>query len=94
VRGAYDAKAGGFVPGGASLHNCMSGHGPDAASFEKASKADTTRPDHVLDTIAFMFETRAVIRPTQQALASPQLQCDYHECWQGLRKQFTAGPTA
>ena len=33
IEGAYDAKAGGFVPGGASLHNCMSGHGPDRASW-------------------------------------------------------------
>ena len=89
VRGAYDAKSGGFVPGGASLHNCMSGHGPDAASFEKAGAADTTKPDHIVDTMAFMFETRAVIRPTRQALESPQLQHDYHECWQGLRKHFT-----
>ena len=89
VHGAYDAKSGGFVPGGASLHNCMSGHGPDAASFEKAGAADTTKPDHIVDTMAFMFETRAVIRPTRQALESPQLQRDYHECWQGLRKHFT-----
>ena len=89
VRGAYDAKSGGFVPGGASLHNCMSGHGPDAASFEKAGAADTTKPDHIVDTMAFMFETRAVIRPTRQALESPQLQHDYHECWQGLGKHFT-----
>jgi homogentisate 1,2-dioxygenase len=43
IHGAYDAKAEGFVPGGASLHNCMSGHGPDAATFDKASSADTTR---------------------------------------------------
>ena len=28
VHGAYDAKAEGFVPGGASLHNSMTGHGP------------------------------------------------------------------
>jgi len=91
VHGVYDAKAGGFAPGGASLHNCMSGHGPDAASFDKASAADTTKPDHIVDTMAFMFETRAVIRPTLQALESPQLQRDYHECWQGLRKQFNAG---
>jgi len=90
VHGAYDAKAGGFVPGGASLHNCMSGHGPDATSFEKASAADTRRPDHVVDTMAFMFETRAVIRPTRQALDSPQLQRDYHECWKGLKKNFRA----
>jgi homogentisate 1,2-dioxygenase len=90
VHGAYDAKAGGFVPGGASLHNCMSGHGPDAASFDKASGADTSKPDHIVDTMAFMFETRAVISPTRQALESPQLQREYHECWQGLRKRFKA----
>jgi homogentisate 1,2-dioxygenase len=90
VHGAYDAKAGGFVPGGASLHNCMSGHGPDAASFEKASRADTTKPDHIVDTMAFMFETRAVIHPTQQALEAPQLQMDYQNCWQGLRRYYSA----
>ena len=45
VHGAYDAKAEGFVPGGASLHNSMTGHGPDAETFEKASRADTTKPD-------------------------------------------------
>jgi len=88
VHGAYDAKAGGFVPGGASLHNCMSGHGPDAASFDKASMADTSKSDHIIDTMAFMFETRAVIRPTQQAMESPPLQRDYHLCWQGLKKNF------
>lgn len=88
IHGAYDAKAGGFVPGGGSLHNCMTGHGPDAASFEKASHSDTSQPDHIVDTMAFMFETRAVIHPTRQALESPQLQQDYLECWQGLRKHF------
>ncbi len=88
IHGAYDAKAGGFAPGGASLHNCMSGHGPDAVSFEKATNADVSVPDHIVDTMAFMFETRLVIRPTRQALESPQLQSDYHECWQGLRKHF------
>ena len=76
VHGVYDAKVGGFAPGGASLHNSMSGHGPDAASYDKASAADTSRPDHIVDTMAFMFETRAVIRPTRQALESPQLQRD------------------
>ena len=45
IEGVYDAKAEGFAPGGASLHNCMSGHGPDAATFEKASGADTARPE-------------------------------------------------
>lgn len=88
IAGVYDAKATGFVPGGGSLHNCMSGHGPDAATFDKASAADTTRPDKVADTLAFMFETRMVLRPTRQALESPQLQRDYLDCWQGLRRNF------
>ncbi len=88
IHGAYDAKADGFVPGGASLHNCMSGHGPDAETFEKAIAADTTKPHRVEDTMAFMFETRCIIRPTRYALESPQLQADYSRCWQGLRKRF------
>ncbi len=88
IDGEYDAKAGGFVPGGGSLHNCMTGHGPDAASFDKATAADTSKPVHVQATMAFMFETRAVICPTREALESPQLQGDYFECWQGLQKHF------
>jgi len=32
-----------------------------------------------------------VIRPTRQALEAPQLQRDYHHCWQGLKKHFDAG---
>ena len=88
VHGEYDAKAGGFAPGGASLHNCMSGHGPDAASFEKASAIDTSKPQHVTDTMAFMFESRYVFHPTRQALESPQLQGDYQDCWAGLQKHF------
>ncbi len=88
IAGVYDAKAEGFVPGGASLHNCMSGHGPDAATFEKASTADLSRPNVIEGTMAFMFETRKVIRPTQQALDSPQLQGNYYECWQGIAKHF------
>lgn len=90
IHGAYDAKADGFVPGGASLHNCMSGHGPDADTFAKASAADTSKPHAVKDTMAFMFETRAAIRPTRFALESAQLQPDYYRCWQGLAKHFDA----
>jgi homogentisate 1,2-dioxygenase len=88
VHGAYDAKAEGFAPGGASLHNCMTGHGPDAATFEKASRADLDEPDVIRDTMAFMFETRAVIRPTVQAIDAPHRQRDYQACWAGLKKHF------
>jgi len=90
VHGVYDAKAEGFAPGGASLHNCMSGHGPDAATFEKASNADLSKPDVIRDTMAFMFETRAVIRPTAQAMDAAHRQRDYQDCWAGLKKHFVA----
>jgi homogentisate 1,2-dioxygenase len=88
IHGAYDAKAEGFLPGGASLHNCMTGHGPDAETFEKASNADVIKPDYIRDTMAFMFETRYVIRPTRFALETTQLQAEYYRCWQGLKKHF------
>jgi homogentisate 1,2-dioxygenase len=90
VHGAYDAKAEGFAPGGASLHNCMTGHGPDATTFEKASNADLSRPDVIRDTMAFMFEARHVIRPTQQACDAAHRQRDYQACWAGLQKHFDA----
>jgi homogentisate 1,2-dioxygenase len=89
IEGEYDAKQDGFLPGGASLHNCMSGHGPDAATFDRASKADTSRPEYLAATMAFMFETRAVICPTPIALGLPQLQADYAQCWQALPRNFT-----
>jgi homogentisate 1,2-dioxygenase len=88
IHGVYDAKSEGFLPGGASLHNCMSGHGPDTDTFEKASRSDNARPQRIADTMAFMFETRSVIRPTVLALASAQLQKNYLQCWQGLKKHF------
>ena len=88
IQGVYDAKAEGFLPGGSSLHNCMTPHGPDADTFEKATTADISQPHTVRDTMAFMFETRRVIRPTDAALASPTRQQNYYQCWQGLKKHF------
>jgi homogentisate 1,2-dioxygenase len=87
ILGVYDAKAEGFVPGGASLHNCMSGHGPDAATFEAASNAELT-PVYQGETLAFMFETRYALCPTKAAMESPSLQKDYMDCWKGLGKGF------
>lgn len=88
IVGSYDAKAEGFVPGGGSLHNCMSGHGPDAASFATASSA-TLKPQYLEETLAFMFETRFPLKPTRWALETPTLQRDYWKCWSGLERHFT-----
>ena len=87
VRGVYDAKENGFEPGGASLHNAFVPHGPDAAVHARASTVDLT-PQRYDATLAFMFESRYVLAPTAQALASPALQADYHACWQTLAAQF------
>jgi len=85
VHGLYDAKATGFVPGGVSLHNCMSAHGPDRATWEKATAAPLA-PQKIDDTLAFMFETRWVIAPTRAAMESPTLQKDYDGCWADFPK--------
>jgi homogentisate 1,2-dioxygenase len=85
IYGAYDAKAGGFAPGGASLHNRMSGHGPDRTSYEAASAA-TLKPHKIENTLAFMFETRLVITPTAWADQTPLRQLDYDDCWAGFSK--------
>ena len=89
IHGVYDAKSRGFVPGGSSLHNCMSAHGPDAATFDKASAADTATPMRIADTMAFMFESRYPIKPSRSALqGTPPLQADYMSHWLGLKKHF------
>ena len=88
IFGQYDAKAEGFLPGGCSLHNCMSGHGPDAETYERATSAEL-KPVHLENTLAFMFETRFVVQPTKHALESNTLQRNYFEVWQGLNRRFT-----
>lgn len=83
IEGSYDAKQGGFNPGGASLHNCMNGHGPDAATYERAVSRDL-KPEKIDNTMAFMFETRHVIRATRWAMETPLRQADYGSVWSGF----------
>ena len=90
VYGQYDAKEEGFVPGGGSLHNSMSAHGPDAEAHLKASNAEL-KPVKLAGTLAFMFETRYILRPTKFALETESLlQTNYFEVWQNLPKNFRA----
>lgn len=87
IEGAYDAKAEGFVPGGGSLHNMMSAHGPDRDTFEKASAAEL-KPQKLDDGLAFMFETRWPVTLTAQAAQAGHLQRGYDGVWQGLERHF------
>ena len=88
ITGVYDGKAEGFLPGGFSLHPMMSAHGPDAATTERAEAATLT-PYKIDGTLAFMFETSGLLRPTEYAMASPHLQSGYDTVWHGLGKRFT-----
>jgi homogentisate 1,2-dioxygenase len=83
IHGAYDAKAEGFAPGGLSLHNMMSGHGPDLESWQKASEA-ALQPTKIAGTMAFMVETCWPYRPTRFAL--DRAQDDYDQAWAGFPK--------
>jgi homogentisate 1,2-dioxygenase len=92
IRGVYDAKAEGFTPGGSSLHNMMTAHGPDRISYERAIAAEL-KPQYIDNALAFMFESRFVYRPTAYAMASGRLQVNYDACWEGLASHFTqSGP--
>ena len=87
IKGVYDAKAEGFLPGGVSLHNCMLPHGPDLATYDKASTSRLD-PQKVDNTLAFMFESRHIFKPTAQALAAKNLQPDYDRVWDGFGHHF------
>ena len=91
IFGQYDAKAEGFIPGSASLHSCMQGHGPDAETFARASNAEL-KPQYLGDTLAFMFETQLVLHPTRFAMETDSLQRDYFQVWQQLKKNFNGHP--
>ena len=88
IYGKYQAKAEGFQPGGASLHSMMTPHGPDVGAFEKASRGELL-PTKLEGTMAFMFESCYSMAVTPWGLTGCQkLDHTYHQCWQGLKKNF------
>jgi len=90
IRGSFEAKAEGFVPGGSSLHNTYASHGNDAETFEKGSTAQLV-PQKLPDTLAFMLETRWTVRLTRHALNTEYRQPDYDHAWSGLKRAFEVG---
>jgi homogentisate 1,2-dioxygenase len=93
ISGGYDAKAEGFLPGGASLHSMMTAHGPDRDTFDKASNDKLVPVKLRPDGLAFMFETSHIMSLSKWSLSKDHdggkvLQKDYYKCWQGLDKNF------
>lgn len=89
IYGGYEAKAEGFLPGGASLHSCMTPHGPDTKTYEATvARGEDAAPYKLTETMAFMFESYLIPRVCLWALESPFLEHDYYQCWIGLKSHF------
>lgn len=89
ILGRYEAKAEGFMAGGATLHSIMTPHGPDHKCFEGASNAKL-QPERVAEgTQAFMFESSLSMAVTKWGEETCQkLDAKYYECWQALKNNF------
>lgn len=91
IRGDYDAKTGGgFQPAGASLHNVMSAHGPDAGAHRAASAMDLTPAKVGEGSMAFMFESCLMLGVTEWGMrACQKVQENYNrESWEPLKALF------
>lgn len=93
ICGGYDAKrggSGGFVPGGASLHNVMSGHGPDAESNEGARNAELAPVKVGGGSCAFMFESCLMLGVSEWGLRTcKKVQEGYsEESWGGVKTHW------
>ena len=90
LAGTYDAKEKGFIPGASSLHSAMSGHGPEAEVFEKASTMELKPAKVGEGSMAFMFETTYQLKLTKYAhdISTDFVDKDYYKCWQGIVKHF------
>ncbi len=90
IYGEYDAKKEGFIPGGVSIHNCMTAHGPDYETYRSALSQEL-KPTRYQDTLAFMFETKTPWLVSNEALAHPARQKNYSACWQKLSPERSEG---
>lgn len=95
IGGEYDAKTGGgFQPAGASLHNIMSAHGPDAGTHAKASHAPLKPAKVGEGSMAFMFESCLMVGVTEWGLKQcRKVQENYNaESWTPLPAHFQIPP--
>lgn len=92
IMGKYDAKPEGFVPGSASLHSCMVGHGPDSNTYSIFSDKEKAPQGPIRmskNDLAFMFESIYGMKLTKWANDPERLQTEYYKCWEGLKNEFT-----
>jgi homogentisate 1,2-dioxygenase len=87
IKGQYDAKQTGFLPGGISIHNRMAAHGPDFDTVTMAEEKILT-PEKYNNTLAFMLESNIAWDVSDYAINSKLLQKDYYQCWQDIPARF------
>ncbi|WED44063.1 homogentisate 1,2-dioxygenase [Legionella cardiaca] len=87
ITGEYDAKKEGFLPGGVSIHNCMTAHGPDNDTYRSVINEEL-KPTRYQNTLAFMFETKKPWLVSEQALSHSTREKNYSACWQHLPCNF------
>ena len=85
VLGRYEVRSEGFQPGGLAIHNCMMGHGPDAASWTAASTREL-KPEYLSGTMAFVLESAVPFIATSKALGSAARQAGYEGAWSGFKR--------
>eukprot|EP00735_Rhodelphis_limneticus_P012928 TRINITY_DN635_c0_g1::TRINITY_DN635_c0_g1_i1::g.28905::m.28905 TRINITY_DN635_c0_g1::TRINITY_DN635_c0_g1_i1::g.28905 ORF type:complete len:461 (+),score=136.42,sp/Q9Y041/HGD_CAEEL/59.12/4e-180,HgmA/PF04209.8/5.7e-186 TRINITY_DN635_c0_g1_i1:62-1384(+) len=89
IKGEYEARPdGGFLPGGGSLHNVMTPHGPDAGAFEKNTNGELKPVKLFEGSLAFMFESCLIFRVANHAMDPALRDVNYNACWNGLKKHF------
>jgi homogentisate 1,2-dioxygenase len=84
INGKYDAKSADFMPGGCSLHNTMTAHGPGRAEYLAAINKENLTPDRYQHTLAFMFESNLPWNLTKAALTANNKDAEYLKEWQNL----------
>ncbi len=110
IFGMYEAKQEGFLPGGASLHSCMTPHGPDAETFAKASNAELkptrymlfwcllfhflTFQNRVADGTLAFMFESSMLLRVTQWAHVHNLDDKYYLCWQGLKSNFSHNKSA
>lgn len=88
IRGAYEAKTEGFLPGGASLHSHMQAHGPERAAFDKASNGTNDPVRAPEENLAFMFESYYTMKLTSFSSRLLQDENYIEHSWGGFKKNF------
>ncbi|PVV01251.1 hypothetical protein BB560_004340 [Smittium megazygosporum] len=89
IFGEYEGKKNAFLPGGASLHQIMVPHGPDAQATAQELKRKDSNVKIAQSAMAFMFESMFMLKPTKWAMSlSDKLEKDYYKVWENIEILF------